>query len=72
MDDIMRGLSYQCALIYLDDIIVFSESFRCHLCVLRIVFHRLRHFQCQLNLNKCHFAWQEIEYLGRIVTPTGI
>ncbi len=69
---IIGGLSFQCALIYLDDIIVFSESFRCHLRDFRIVFDRLHHFQCPLNLSNCHFASQEIEYLGHIVNPTGI
>ncbi len=38
----MRGLSYQCALPYLGDIIVFYESFKYHLGDLRFVFGHLR------------------------------
>ncbi len=36
------------------------------------MFDRLRYCQCQLNLNKCLFSSQQIEYLGHIVTPTGV
>ncbi len=72
MDFILRGLSYRCALIYLDDIIVFSSSFSNHLRDLAVIFNRLRYFNCQLNLRKCKFGSEQIEYLGHVISSRGI
>ncbi|GBG88257.1 hypothetical protein CBR_g46823 [Chara braunii] len=57
-------------LIYLDDILVYSRSLDEHVEHLCTVLDRLR--QAKANHDKCKFAWQELEYLGRYVTPQGI
>src|SRR5882724_8060615 len=58
--------------IYLDDILIFSNSLEDH----RVhVQHILEHL-CKYNLHskpeKCLFHMQKIEFLGFMVTPTGI
>ena len=72
MGHILRGLEYKCALIYIDDIIIFSKTIDDHLKHLEEVFLRLNDANLKLNPTKCVFAKQEIEYLGHIVTQDGI
>ena len=72
MDHILRGLEYRFALMYIDDIIIFSNSIDEHLTHLEEVFRRLREANVKLNPKKCSFVKQRIEYLGHVVTPEGI
>ena len=72
MGHILRGLEYRYALIYIDDIIIFSKSVEEHLAHLEEVFRRLRDANVKLNPKKCSFAKQKVEYLGHLVTPQGI
>ena len=72
MGDILRGLEYRFALIYIDDIIIFSKSVEEHLSHLEEVFRRLREANVKLNPKKCNFVKQKVEYLGHVVTPDGI
>ena len=57
---------------YLDDIIVFSESFDENLCHLRHVIQCFADTGLKFKPSKCHFICQEVEYLGHIITPGGI
>ena len=68
----LRGLEYRFALIYIDDIIIFSKSVDEHLTHLEEVFRRLREANVKLNPRKCNLVKQRIEYLGHVVTPGGI
>ena len=72
MGHILRGLEYRFALIYIDDIIIFSQSVDEHLDHLEEVFRRLRDANVKLNPKKCSFVKQRVEYLGHVVTPEGI
>ena len=72
MGHIFRGLEYRFALIYIDDIIIFSKSVDEHLTHLEQVFRRLREANVKLNPKKCSFVKQRIEYLGHVVTPEAI
>ena len=53
--------------IYVDDIVVYSESLADHLIHLRKVLQRLREHQLFVKLKKCSFAQSEIEFVGFIV-----
>ena len=70
MDRIFRGLPY--VFIYLDDILVASRSSKLHLNHLRVVLELLVQNGLVLNLDKCSFAQNEIEYLGHKITAAGI
>ncbi|KAL9976989.1 hypothetical protein ACROYT_G014344 [Oculina patagonica] len=72
MGHILRGLEYRFALIYIDDIIIFSKSVEEHLAHLEEVFRRLREANVKLNPKKCSFVKQRVEYLGHVVTPDGV
>ena len=53
---ILKGLKYRFALIYIDDIIIFSQSVDEHLVHLGEVFRRLRDANVKLNPKKCSFV----------------
>ena len=72
MGHILRGLEYRFALIYIDDIIIFSKSVDEHLVHLEEVFRRLCDANVKLNPKKCSFVKQTVEYLCHVVTPEGI
>ncbi|XP_025266372.1 uncharacterized protein LOC112638592 [Camponotus floridanus] len=59
-------------LVYLDDIIIVSRTFKEHLTHLKEVFRRLRQTRLQLNVDKCHFCRDRLKYLGHIVDQEGI
>ena len=58
-------------LVYLDDLIVFSNTFEEHLVNLREVFNRLKHAGLKLKPAKFNF-FKEVEYLGHIISEKGI
>ncbi|CAF1301583.1 unnamed protein product [Adineta ricciae] len=72
MDIVLAGLKWQCCLVYLDDIIVFSATFEQHQHDLRKVFTALSEANLTLKATKCHFCLPEIKYLGHLVTSEGI
>lgn len=72
MDAILAGLKWTCCLVYLDDIIIYSESFEDHLKHLSMVFQRLQEAGLNLKASKCHFAKSYINYLGHVVSDQGI
>ena len=60
------------ALIYLDDVIVYSCTEEEHLTQLRAVFKRFRESGLKLKPSKCNFFHTEINYLGHTVTAKGM
>ena len=58
--------------VYLDDVIMFSQSLEAHLEHLTKVFDCLQAANLKLNPKKCKFMSVEVEYLGHIVTPQGL
>ena len=67
---IFRGL--QCIFVYLDNVLVASQSRDLHLEHLCVVLDLLVLNGFVLNLEKCSFAQREIDYLGHRITPAGI
>ena len=58
--------------VYLDDVIVFSQSLDAHLEHLKKVFTCLKDANLKLNPSKCKLMSGEVEYLGHVVTPQGL
>ncbi|GFV08715.1 retrovirus-related Pol polyprotein from transposon 297 [Trichonephila clavipes] len=58
MDNLLRHFKWTMCLCYLDDIIVFSETFEDHLIRLRLVLKCLQEAGLKLNSKKCLFAAQ--------------
>lgn len=58
--------------IYLDDILILSETLEHHFQLLKQVFRLLVKNKMSLRLDKCEFLVTEIEYLGYHITKAGI
>ena len=72
MDRTLAGLAWNICLYYLDDIIVFSATWKEHLERLRAVFERLRRANLKLGARKYQLAAREVSFLGYKVTPEGL
>ena len=72
MTQVLWGLAWQFALVYVDDILIFSPDFDTHLAHLTAVFDRLRCANLKLKPQKCRFAAREVTYLGHIISKQGI
>jgi len=69
LDIILSGLKRQICLVYLDDVIIFSTNVEQHVKDVDTVLHRLREAGLTINLEKCTWFSDEVEYLGSIVGP---
>lgn len=67
MDNALRGLTYLCCLVFIDDIVVFSVDFESHFEALNAVLERLREHGFTLKLSKCLFFSNRITYLGHVI-----
>ena len=72
MELIFRGLQWKVVLIYLDDIIIFSETFKTHLERINMVFERLRSAGFKLKPSKCELFREGVTFLGHSITSSGI
>ena len=57
---------------YLDVIIIFSKMVEEHLDYIMKVFKKLQKVHLSLKLSKYHFFAKEIQYIGNILSTTGI
>ena len=55
-------------LVYLDDIVVYSENATDHLRHMKLVLDRLREKKFFARRSKCEFALDTIKYLGHVIT----
>jgi hypothetical protein len=72
MDITFIGERDKFVVIYLDDLIIFSESDENHLIHIKQTFEKCHKFGLPLNPKKSHFAMQEGKLLGHIVSRDGI
>ena len=72
MEDCFSDLDLRIMYIYLDDIIIFSETSEEHLQRLSLVFQRLRDCGLKLSLQKCAFAQSQVGFLGHLISADGV
>lgn len=68
MHKVLEGLEY--CFPYMDDVLVASENKLQHENHLRTVFKRLDQFGLLLNVNKCIFGAEQIDFLGYSISST--
>ena len=59
-------------LVFLNDILVTSKSEEEHLKRLDLVLTRLEEHRLRLNVSKCAFLQQQVEYLGHLIDADGL
>ena len=72
MHDCLGDLNMNWCIVYLGDIIIFSDTKEEHLERLEAVFQKLTAAGLKLKPSKCFFFREEIEYLGHAVNGKGI
>ena len=58
--------------IYLNNILIYSQNNKDHEYHVRLVLKRLRRFRLYVKLSKCAFYTQEVNFLSFIMTPAGL
>ena len=71
MEHCLDGLRDDICIPYIDDIIVFSQTFEDHVDHIRKVLSRLPEHGVKLKLKKCRLFKQKVNYLGQIVSAAG-
>ena len=68
-DVILAQFKWQFALVYLDDVIVYSKSIEEHFDHLDTVLKTMQEAGLTLKLHKCQFFRDTVDYLGHVVRP---
>ena len=71
MDSVLRGTEMFVG-VYLDDIVVYSDTWENHLVHLEQIFHRLNDANLTMKMEKCMFAAEDCVYLGYRIGQGGI
>ena len=71
MEEVLGNYRDLSVIPYLDDVILFSDSFEDHVEHLRKVLRRFRERGLKLELTKCRLLKHEVKFLGRIVGRDG-
>lgn len=69
MDGIFRGMDD--VFVYIDDIIIMTENLSQHRERLREVFRKLQEHNLSINVSKCHFEKDEVNFLGYTINANG-
>ena len=72
MQNCLSELNLSFTMVYLDDVIVYSETLEDHLTWLQAVFNHFAHHGLKLKPSKCHFFKEEIMYLGHEISTKGM
>ena len=72
VSDVLRDINWKFALVYIDDILIFSKTFEEHLDHIQQVLQRFKDANLTLKASKCRFAAPSVEYLGHKISRAGI
>ncbi|GBG72073.1 hypothetical protein CBR_g11007 [Chara braunii] len=67
-----QGMINFCVIVYMDDVLVYSESFHGHAQHIEWILGALRDVGFKISLEKSEFFLSEISFLGYVVTPGGL
>jgi hypothetical protein len=72
MNATLQSVLRKFALVFFDDILIYSPDLESHLDHIKQVLSLLQRHQWQVKLSKCSFAQQQLTYLGHIISGAGV
>ena len=72
MNNVLSEFLRKFALVFFDDILIYSKTMEDHVAHLTTVFEALRQNKLFAKLSKCTFAQSKVEYLGHIISAQGV
>jgi hypothetical protein len=72
MNDILRPFTNNFVVVYLDDILIYNETWAEHFQHIHQVLHTLCQHKLYANLEKCSFGMDRVHYLGYIIDQHGV
>jgi len=72
MNDVFSDLLDVCIVVYLDNILVYSDDITQHWSHVKEVLKRLRKAGLYVKAEKCEFHSDSVEYLGYVLSPSGL
>lgn len=72
INEALKGLLDDFCIAYMDDILIYSDSYEEHVRHVREVLERLREFSLYAKLSKCEFETQEVDFLGFRIGLAGV
>ncbi|EGT47562.1 hypothetical protein CAEBREN_01908 [Caenorhabditis brenneri] len=72
MESVIGDMLGICAFVYVDDLLIASESLEQHAKDLERVLERVEKSGMRFRASKCHIAQEQVAYLGHKITPEGV
>ena len=72
MHRVFQPYQDQFVVVFVDDILIYSQSEEEHEDHLRIVLHALREHQLYAKLSKCEFWLTEVRFFGHVISASGV
>ena len=72
INKVLRELLDEGVIIYINDILIYSETEEEHIRLVQKVLEKLKKAHLCMAINKSHFHVKEVDYLGYVITDKGI
>ncbi len=72
VNDVFRDMLSQFVIVYIDDILIYSDSLDTHVKHVRAVLKRLIQHQLYAKIQKCEFHQTQISFLGYVISSEGV
>ncbi|KAI2665369.1 Transposon Tf2-9 polyprotein [Labeo rohita] len=72
INDVFRDMLNRWVIVYIDDILVYSNTYDEHITHVRAVLQRLISHQLYAKEEKCEFHLDKISFLGYVISPEGV
>ncbi|KAL0174051.1 hypothetical protein M9458_030019 [Cirrhinus mrigala] len=72
INDVFRDMLNRWVIVYIDDILVYSNTYAEHIAHVRAVLQRLISHQLYAKEEECEFHLDKISFLGYVISPEGV